>query len=74
MSNAKRAGSRLARVRGHATRISASVFSGAVLCGYWAFIVVLAAYERLRYGRQEDAFVYPGLLPVRTRGERRDET
>jgi hypothetical protein len=73
MSTAKRAGRSLARARGHVTRVSASVYSGAVLCGYGVFIIVLAAYERLRYGRQRDASVYPGLLPVRTRGERRDE-
>ena len=72
MSTAKRMGRSLARLPGHAGRISLSVYSLGVLCGYGAFIVALAAYERLRYGRQRDASVYPGLLPVRTRGGRRD--
>jgi hypothetical protein len=66
MSNAKQEGRR-ARARRHATRISASVFTAAVLCGYGAVVVALAAWERLRYGkRQRDVSVYPGLMPVRT--------
>ena len=55
---------RRAEVAGHATRVSASVFTAAVLCGYGAVVIALAAYERLRYGkRRRNVTAYPGLMP-----------
>jgi hypothetical protein len=55
---------------GRATECTLRVLDIVTLAGYGAVVVVLAGWDRLRYGRHQcETEVYPGVLPVRLPGE-----